>query len=44
MAGGTFLYYKNSVDKEEDRRKTEEIIINEKINELILNELKKFDK
>ena len=43
MAGGAFIWNKNRVDKEEDRRKTEEIMINEKINELILKELKKFN-
>ena len=41
---GVFLFNNNRVDKEEDRRKIEEIKINEKINELILNEIKKFDK
>ena len=44
MAGGAFLWNKNRVDKEENRRKTEEIMINEKIVELIKNELKKFNK
>ena len=44
MAGGAFLWNKNRLDEEEDKKRTEEMLINEKINELIQNELKIFDK
>ena len=44
MGTGAYLWNKNRVEKEEDRKKTEEIIVNEKIIELIKNELKKINK
>jgi hypothetical protein len=42
--GGIFLWNKNRLEKEENKKKTEEIMINEKIIDLIKNELKKFGK
>ena len=44
MAGGAFLWNSDRVEKEENKKKTEEIMINERIVELIKNELKKFNK
>ena len=43
-AGGAILTIKNRVDEEEDKRRTEEIMKNEKIIELIKDELKRFNK
>ena len=43
-AGGAILTIKNMVDKEEDKRRTEEIMKNEKIIELIKDEIKRFNK
>ena len=43
-AGGLFLWNKDRIEKEENKKKTEEIMINEKIIDLIRNELNKFPK
>ena len=43
MVGGAFLWNKNRVEKEEDRRRTEQIMMNQKILELVKEELNKFN-
>ena len=43
MSGGAFLWNKNRVEKKNDEKKKEEVMVNEKINEIIKNELKKFN-
>ena len=43
MAGGVFLWNKNRVNKEEDKKRIEKKLFKEKIIELIKNELKKFN-
>ena len=43
MAGGVFLWNQNRVNKEEDKKRTEEILMKEQIIELIKDELKKFN-
>ena len=43
-AGGLFLWNKDRIEKEENKKKKEEIMINEKIIDLIRNELNKFPK
>ena len=44
MAGGAFLWNKDRVEKEELKKRTEEIMINEKIIDLIKKELEKYKK
>ena len=43
MAGGIYIWYKNKEEKEKNKKFTDEILINEKIPELIKNELKKYN-
>ena len=44
MFGGAFLWNKNRIEKEEERIKAERIMMNQKIMELVKNEIDKFNK
>lgn len=44
LVGGAFLWNQNRVEKEEVRRRTEQIMVNHKILELVKDELNKLDK